>query len=127
MHQKWVFTTLGDIRAAPTIGLDGNIYIGIEKGGVNADNPDDADAIFCALNAATGHKRWTYLVRGDYPTVSPVAANGFAYFMTASGNVIALDAKTGKKNGVFPRMAPRMSPRGQQYALVVIMRYTRQP
>jgi len=101
VHQKWVFTTPGDIRAAPAIGLDGNVYIGIEKDGVNADNPDDADAMFCALNGATGHKRWIYLARGEYPTVTPVAANGLAYFMTGDGNIIALDAKTGRKKWSF--------------------------
>jgi outer membrane protein assembly factor BamB len=48
-----------------------------------------------ALDAATGHPRWTYLTRG-YVESSPAVAKGAVYIGSNDGEVYALDAATGR-------------------------------
>ena len=67
----------------------GIVYVGSDNGKVYA------------LDAATGHSRWTYAT-GSNVESGPAVAGGTVYVSSDDGNVYALDAATGHPRWTYP-------------------------
>ena len=91
-HTRWTYTTGGPIgfQFGETVS-GGTVYIGNGSGTVYIGS---ADGKVYALDAATGHPRWTYTTGG--PVVSrPAVTGGTVYIGSEDHKVYALDAATG--------------------------------
>jgi outer membrane protein assembly factor BamB len=82
---RWTYTIPGNasaLNSGPAVS-GGTVYIGSDNGTVYA------------LDAATGHKRWTQRTGGPISS-SPAVAGGVVFIGSADGKVYAMDAATGK-------------------------------
>ena len=84
--REWAYTTGDKVGnafglSAPAVA-DGTVYVGSDDGNVYA------------LDAATGHVRWTYSTL-TYVEAKPVVVGGTVYIGGADNSVYALDAATG--------------------------------
>lgn len=93
---KWKYSVDGEyrqVRASPTIGSDGTIYIATKAGG------DDFTAKIIALNPSTGTKKWEYVVQrvhtmttaDDVYSTPSIGADGLIYFGAETGYIYALN------------------------------------
>jgi len=88
-HFRWSYPTGNTVNGAPSgfvntyesspVVAGGTVYIGSDDGKLYA------------LDAATGHSRWSYLTGGPVES-SPVVAGGTVYIGSDDGKVYALDA-----------------------------------
>jgi outer membrane protein assembly factor BamB len=92
-HLRWAYTTVG---VPGSIGGCCTTLGAMETspaatGGTVYDGSDDGTVY--ALDAATGHLRWTYTSVGAIGS-SPAATGGTVYVGSVDGAVYALDART---------------------------------
>ena len=101
-QMKWNYTT-GDNVGAPTVVVNGVVYVGSDDNNIYA------------LNAMTGTQVWNYTT-GDYVLSGAAVANGVVYVGSWDNNVYALNATTGAFNmelhdqrpsGLLPRRRER--------------------
>ncbi len=76
----WTYTTISAVESSPAV-VGGIVYVG-----------SDDDNVY-ALDAATGHVRWTYTTGGAVG--SPAVAGDTVYVASGDGRLYALDAATG--------------------------------
>ena len=81
----WKYRTEAPIDSSPTI-VNGVVYVG------------STDGYLYAFNAATGIKKWEYLVPETMLQSSPAVANGFVYVVGNNKQTYAINAATGEFN-----------------------------
>jgi outer membrane protein assembly factor BamB len=83
--KKWSYRTGGYITSSPAVA-NGMVYVGSE------------DHNLYALDAASGHKHWSYETGDSISFSSPAVANGMVYVGSEDHNLYALDAASGRKH-----------------------------
>jgi outer membrane protein assembly factor BamB len=83
---RWSYLT-GSYASSPAVA-DGTVYVGSD------------DRKLYALNAATGHLRWSYTA-GDRIYAGPAVSGGIVYIGSDDGKLYALDAATGRLRWSF--------------------------
>lgn len=85
---KWSFKS-GDQAGDPSIGPDGEVYIG------------SGDNCVYALDGGTGKKKWSFRTNLTVTSTPTVAADGTIYVGSQDRKLYALDGKTGVKKWSF--------------------------
>lgn len=95
--QGGYFCGPGEMTSSPVIGLNNTVYVGLPGSYELMEGTQIHPPRFCALDGATGEKKWEHVVGGQIHSSPAIGPNGAVYFGCNDYKIYALNGKDGSK------------------------------